>query len=67
MLAWEVWGGTQDIFLAGPVETARQQRTTFLFFFFFFLLLQGTSIVLVQTNHALLSLVDTNRVQYTFI
>ena len=50
------------IFLAGPVETARQQRTTFIL-----LLLQGTSIGLVQTNTGLLSLVDTNRVQYTFI
>ena len=39
----------------------------FFFFFFFLLLLQGTSIGLVQTNTALLSLVDTNRVQYTFI
>ena len=27
---------TQDLFLTGPVETARQQRTTFFFFFFFF-------------------------------
>ena len=52
-------------FLTGPVETARQQRTTF--FFLFFLFFQGTSIGLVPTNHALLSLVDTNRVQYTFV
>ena len=51
------------LFLTGPVETARQQRTTFILL----LLLQGTSIGLVQTNTGLLSLVDTNRVQYAFI
>ena len=45
-------------FSNGPDDVGRWQRATFIFFFF--LLLQGTSIGLVRTNHALLSLVDTN-------
>ena len=50
-------------FSNGPNNVGRWQRATFIFFFF--PLLQGTSIGLVRTNHALLSLVDTNFVQYT--
>ena len=43
-------------FSNGPDDVGRLQRATFKFFF----LLQGTSIGLAVTNHALLSLVDTN-------
>ena len=50
-------------FSNGPDDVGRWQRATFIFFLFFFL--QGTSIGLVRTNHALLSLVGTNFVQYT--
>ena len=45
-------------FSNGPDDVGRWQRATFLLLFFFFF--QGTSIGLVRTNHALLSLVDTN-------
>ena len=44
-------------FFNGPDDGGRWQRATFKFFF---LHIQGTSIGLVRTNHALLSLVDTN-------
>ena len=37
----------------------------FSFFVFFFFFLQGTSFGLSRTNHTLLSLVDTNLMQYT--
>ena len=47
-------------FSTGPDGVGRWQRATFFFFH-----IQGTSIGLVQTNHALLSLVDTNLVQST--
>ena len=50
-------------FSNGPDDVGRWQRATFKFLLFFFL--QGTSIGLVRTSHALLSLVDTNLVQYT--
>ena len=43
-------------FSNGPDDVGRWQRATFKFF----LHIQGTSIGLVRTNHALLSLVDTN-------
>ena len=48
------------LFSNGPDNVGRWQRATFFLFFFFFLFFQGTSIGLVRTNHALLSLVDTN-------
>ena len=44
-------------FSNGPDDVGRWQRATF--FLLFFLFFQGTSIGLVRTNHALLSLVDT--------
>ena len=44
-------------FFHWPGRVRQWQRTTFIFFFF--LLLQGTSIGLARTNHALLSLVKT--------
>jgi len=47
-------------FSNGPDDVGRWQRATFKFFFFFSLHIQGTSIGLAVTNHALLSLVDTN-------
>ena len=52
-------------FLTGPVEDgpSAKDHIFFTFLFFLFLFLQGTSIGLVQTNHALLSLVDTNLAQ----
>ena len=46
-------------FSNGPDDVGRWQRATFKFLFSFFHI-QGTSIGLVRTNHALLSLVDTN-------
>ena len=49
------------IFLTGPDGDGPSAKDHI------FLFLQGTSIGLVRTNTALLSLVDTNRVQYTFI
>ena len=47
-------------FSNGPDDVGRWQRATFKFFFLFFFHIQGTSIGLAVTNHALLSLVDTN-------
>ena len=46
---------SQLFFSNGPDDVGRWQRATFKF-----LHIQGTSIGLVRTNHALLSLVDTN-------
>ena len=45
-------------FSNGPDDVGRWQGATFKFLIFFFL--QGTSIGLAVTNHAPLSLVDTN-------
>ena len=46
-------------FSTGPDKVGRWQRATFFLSF-----IQGTSIGLAVTNHALLSLVDTNLMQY---
>ena len=58
---------SKSCFSNGPDDVGRWQRATFKFLFFllFLLHIQGTSIGLVRTNHALLSLADTNLVQYT--
>ena len=49
-----------NLFSTGPDDASQWQRATFFLFF-----LQGTSFGLAKTNHALLSLVGTNLVQYT--
>ena len=49
-------------FSTGPNNICQWQRATFILFF---LILQGTSIGLARTNHALLSLVATKLMQYT--
>ena len=46
-------------FSNGPDDVGRWQRATF-FLFSFYYFIQVTSIGLAMTNHALLSLVDTN-------
>ena len=53
----------KNYFSTGPDGLGRWQRDTF--FLLLLLILQGTSIGLARTNHALLSLVATKLMQYT--
>ena len=65
--AKKIWFSLEFLFFwRAPSETARQQFTTIvLLLLLLLLLLLRTSNGLVRTNTALLSLVDTHRVQYT--